>query len=89
MILQELFQIAEKKDGEKIAMTVSGHLLKMLAIKTQIQYAKIETLFLGNEYLQTPSNHRLFSTLRSETEMCIKLGDCQPLLSELVSIGNL
>ena len=89
MILQELFRISEKKDGEKLALPVSELFLEMLDDKMQFQYAKIETAFFSKEYFQNSSNHGIFALLRKETELCIQLGDCQPLLGKLESIGDI
>ena len=87
MILQELFQIA-KKDGEKIAMTVSGHLLQMIDNKMHLQYGIIKTAMFSNEYLGNSSNHHFFTVLKNEIDSCIKLGDCQPILGKMESIGE-
>ena len=89
MILQELFQIATRKDGEKFAMTVSGHLLQMIDKKIHLQYGIKKTAMFSNECLGNSSNHPFFTVLKNEIDSCIKLGDCQSLLGKLKSIGDI
>ena len=88
-ILQELLQIATRKDGEKFAMTVSGHLLQMIDNKIHLQYGIIKTAMFSNEYLGNSTNHLFFTLLKNEIDSCIKLGDCHSLLGKLESIGDI
>ena len=86
-ILQELWQITARKNGEKIAMAVSRYLLQMFANKIQLQYGKIEAAIFSEEYFQNSSHHPDFISLKVETELCIQFGDCDSLLDKLESIG--
>ena len=69
-------------------MIVSRNLLQLFANKIHLQYGVIKTAIFNEEYLRNLSEIPVFAPFRNETDSCILLGDCQPLLGKLESIGE-